>query len=132
MSDLLRIQGLKLFGRHGVTEEERAASQAFELDLEVSYDQRRAAATDRLEEAVDVRIIVEKASEVIERSESSALLEALAQRVADAVLDLSQVREVLVRLGKMEARLFHDRTHPYQVEIRRTREEPEEAAPGDR
>jgi dihydroneopterin aldolase len=122
MSDLLRIEGLRLYGKHGVSEEERAEAQLFEVDLGITYDQRRAAITDDLDEAVDVRTIAEEVRTVVE-GEPLALLETMAQRIADGILAIEQVQEVRVSLSKMEARLCKGVAHPYQVEIRRTRED---------
>lgn len=119
MTDLLRINGMRFDGHHGVLEEERARPRPFEVDVEVVYDQRAAAASDDLASAVDVREVGRLVREVI-GGESCALIETLAQRVADRLLEIPLVEEVAVRVRKPRAFLIDDEEYPYEVEIRRS------------
>src|SRR5216117_3051709 len=99
---ILELEGLAIFGRHGVLEEERRDGQPFLYD--VRLDVGDAGASDRIEEAVDYR---EVAACVREVSEGRAyhLLEALAAAVADALLERFPVVAVRVRVRKPDVRL---------------------------
>lgn len=76
----VEIHDLRVFGRHGVHEEERERGQDFVFDVELEVGERGTG--DRLEDAVDY---VEVARVVLEASDARqyALLEALASAVAD-------------------------------------------------
>ena len=76
----VEIRDLRVFGRHGVHEEERERGQDFVFDVELEVGER--GTSDRLEDAVDY---VEVARAVLEVSDATryALLEALASAVAD-------------------------------------------------
>ena len=58
----IELRGLELHGFHGVLEEERAHGQRFLVDVELELDASTAdgaAASDRIEDAVDYRDVVE-------------------------------------------------------------------------
>jgi 7,8-dihydroneopterin aldolase/epimerase/oxygenase len=94
----VELHGLELHGRHGVLPEEREHGQRFLFDVELEVGER-AAATDRIEDAVDYR---EVAAIVREVSDARAyrLLEALAVAVADALLARLPAEGVRVRVRK--------------------------------
>ena len=52
-SDLIQLEGILLFGYHGVNPRERKLGQHFVVDLEVNANLTLAATSDRLEETVD-------------------------------------------------------------------------------
>ena len=93
----VELQRLEIFGRHGVTDEERERGQIFLYDVRLEVSD--AALSDRLEDAVDY---VEVAACVREVSDGRrfALLEALAAAVADAVVARFPVERVRVRVRK--------------------------------
>src|SRR5579864_8777912 len=89
-------------GRHGVREAERAQPQEFKVDIEVECDLTEAGLTDRLAHTVDYTKIRAVAKEVIE-GESAQLIETLASRIADQVLQMPLVQAVSVRIAKRPA-----------------------------
>jgi dihydroneopterin aldolase len=101
MSITVEVQGLEVFGRHGVEEVERREGQTFLFDLELEVSD--AALSDRIEDAVDYRAV---ASRVRDLSESRRfdLLEALAGAVAEAIAAEFAVESVRVRVRKPAAR----------------------------
>ena len=94
---ILELEGLAIFGRHGVLDEERRDGQEFLYDIRM--DVGEAGASDRIEDAVDYR---EVAAVVHEISDERAhhLLESLAVAVADALLARFPVERVAVRVRK--------------------------------
>ncbi len=89
-------------GRHGVREAERAQPQEFKVDIEVECDLTKAGLTDKLADTVDYTKIRTIAKEVIE-GESAQLIETLASRIADQVLQMQSVETVSVRIAKQPA-----------------------------
>lgn len=97
---LIELRGLRVLGRHGVTDEERSTAQPFELDMSVALDTSVAAVTDDVADTVDYQALAEDACAVIEER-SFRLLEALAEAVAGAVLAHERVESVTVSVRKL-------------------------------
>ena len=95
----IELQGIELFGFHGVLEEERRDGQRFLVDVDPDYRDVTAGATDRIEDAIDYRDVV---ASVLEVSDGRAyhLLEALASALADTLLARFPVERVRVRVRK--------------------------------
>jgi dihydroneopterin aldolase len=96
---IIELQGLELFGYHGVLEEEKENGQTFWYDVELEVGEW--GATDRLENAVDYRLVVDAVREVNERR--FELLEALASTVAETLIDRFALAKVKVRVRKRPA-----------------------------
>lgn len=94
---ILELEALTIFGRHGVLEEERRDGQEFLYDI--SLDVGDAGASDRIEDAVDYREVADCVREV-SASRSFNLIEALAQAVADALLERFPVSSARVQVKK--------------------------------
>lgn len=94
---IVELHGLELHGRHGVLERERLDGQRFLFDVELEVGD--AGSNDRIEDAVDYRLV---ASCVREVSDARAyhLLEALATAVADELLSRFPVSSARVRVRK--------------------------------
>ncbi|MHB1526265.1 MAG: dihydroneopterin aldolase [Candidatus Dormibacteria bacterium] len=112
----LLLRGLRFFGRHGNNEAERRLGSHFTVDLELTADIARAAASDRLEDGLDYSKIYEAVRLVTEEQEFH-LLETLASRIADSVLAMPRVERVLVRVTKEPRRPAQ--TVGFAVEISR-------------
>jgi dihydroneopterin aldolase len=97
----VELRGLEIFGRHGVTEEERARGQTFLYDVELEVSD--AALSDRLEDAVDYEQVA-ACVRALSDERQFALLEALAAAVADEILARFPVARVRVRVRKPEVR----------------------------
>ena len=98
---IIELAGLELFGYHGVLEEERENGQQFWFDLELEVGEW--GANDRIEDAVDYRLVVEAVREVNEQR--FELLEALASTVAETVMSRFALARVKVRVRKRPAGL---------------------------
>jgi dihydroneopterin aldolase len=95
----IELVGLELFGYHGVLAEEKENGQQFWFDLELEVGEW--ATNDRIEDAVDYRLIVDAVREVNERR--FELLEALASTVAETLIDRFALAKVKVRVRKRPA-----------------------------
>jgi 7,8-dihydroneopterin aldolase/epimerase/oxygenase len=103
MTVTIELRGLELRGRHGVEEDERREGQRFVFDLWLDVP-AGAAATDRIEDAVDYRDVVALVREVSD-GRAFRLLEALAAAVAEALLARFPVERARVRVRKPDVRL---------------------------
>lgn len=104
VSDQITLRGMRFMGLHGVTPEERAEPQLFEVDVVLELDLSRAAASDDLADTVDYGTVFVLARRIIE-GRSFHLLEALAAAIADAVLATFPVEWVEARVRKPKAAL---------------------------
>lgn len=84
MKTTVELAGLVLLGRHGVLDEERAEGQRFVFDVWLDVPDV-AAASDRIEDAVDYRDVAACVREVSD-GRAFRLLEALATALADELL----------------------------------------------
>lgn len=110
--------------------DERAVGGAYEADIELACDIRRAAASDRVEDTVDYAL-VHQAILAIGRGPSCSLLETLAERMATAILDRFPAAAVRVRVKKLAPPGMPD-VHCAGVEIERRRENSSDSETGNR
>ena len=89
-------------GRHGARAAERDRPQEFKVDLEVDCDLSNPGLTDQLEDTIDYTKLRAIAKEVVE-GESRNLLETLATRIAESVLNVAGVLAVSVTVAKRPA-----------------------------
>ncbi len=93
------MEGMVFFGRHGVFPAERQVGTHITVDVELEADLARAGRSDRLEDTVNYARAYEAVREVVEQ-DSCHLLEAVAQRIADRLLEFPRVEGVRVRVRK--------------------------------
>ena len=117
--DKVTLSNMKFFGYHGCDEHEQLNGQNFETDVELMADLQTAGQTDRLCDAVNYVDIFEKIKQVMEK-ERYDLLERVAHRVAECVLEDCRINAVVVRVRKPAVPLS-GMIDWVQVEIRRDR-----------
>lgn len=84
--DALVLRGLRFFARHGVLDAERALGQRFVVDMRVGACLRAAGASDDLGDTVSYAALREVARAAVEDGPPRALLERVAEDIADGVL----------------------------------------------
>jgi dihydroneopterin aldolase len=97
----VEVRDLRVFGRHGVHEEERERGQDFVFDVELDVGER--GTSDRLEDAVDY-VEVTRVVKDVSDSQQFALLEALVSAVADELERRFSPDRLRVRVRKPEVR----------------------------
>lgn len=100
MTDRVEVRGLRAVGIHGVLPEERERAQPFEVDIDVEADLSTAGASDRLEDTVDYGSLAESVAAII-TTERHALIERLAERIAECVLEDPKALAVTVTVRKL-------------------------------
>ena len=83
--DRIELRGLRLVGRVGVLDLERAQDQPLEVDLDLVVDLAAAGGSDDLADTVDYGAVCATVADAVGAGHV-ALLERLAARVAEAVL----------------------------------------------
>lgn len=100
--DRIALRGLRVRGSHGALPEERSLGQFFVVDVTLGVDIRPAAATDDLSRTVHYGVVAEEIAGIV-AGEPFALIETLAERIAEQCLKHSPVREVEVTVHKPQA-----------------------------
>jgi dihydroneopterin aldolase len=100
--DQITLTGLTVFGRHGVFEHERRDGQEFTIDLTLHLSLHDAAASDDVTDTVHYGELAEKVAAIV-AGEPVNLIETLAARIADAVLEDRRVRFAQVTVHKPHA-----------------------------
>ena len=98
--DRIELRGLRVTATHGVLPEEQSRAQPFELDLDIEADLSAAGASDSLDDTVDYGALAEAAARVV-TGERYALLERVAQHVAEELLHDERVHAVTVTIRKL-------------------------------
>ncbi|MGH9234437.1 MAG: dihydroneopterin aldolase [Acidimicrobiales bacterium] len=107
-TDRIELRGLRAMGRVGVLDHERAHDQPLELDLDLVVDLAAAGDSDDLDDTVDYGAVCDGVVATV-GERHVALLEALATRVADAVLSLDgRIAAVEVAVRKLRPPVPHD------------------------
>ncbi len=83
----------------GIWEWERKIRQTVVIDLEMSADIRKAAASDSIDDALNYKLVAKRLQEFVADSEFQ-LVETLAEQVAAIVMDEFSVSWVRVKLNK--------------------------------
>lgn len=97
--DRIRLQNMVFYAYHGVYGAERELGQQFAVDVELEKDLQPAGRTDDLELSVDYQAVYHLVRKTVEEWDF-ALIEALAEAIAQGVLDRFSVDAVVVRVRK--------------------------------
>lgn len=110
---------MKVHGRHGVFDHERADGQEFVVDITVWIDLADAAASDELTDTYDYGALAQLAAGVVAGPPRN-LIEAVGGEIADRVMDDPRVHAVEVVVHKPEAPI-PQRFADVAVVVRRSR-----------
>ncbi len=97
--DIVFIRDLRIETVIGVYDWERKIRQTISIDLEMGTDVRPAAISDHIDDALDYKAVAKRMIQFIGESEFQ-LVETLAQRCADIILNDFQVPWLRLRVSK--------------------------------
>ena len=100
--DIVFLRELRIETVIGIYDWEKAIKQAVVLDLEMSTDVAKAAATDRIEDALDYKAVSKRLKQFISEGRSE-LVETLAERCAQIIREEFGVRWVRLSVNKIGA-----------------------------
>jgi dihydroneopterin aldolase len=98
--DRIELRGLRVLGTHGALPEEQVRAQPFEVDLDVVADLRRPGGNDDLRDTIDYGALAESVARII-GGERHALLERIAERIAETARTDERVQSVTVTVRKL-------------------------------
>ena len=99
MQDLIYIKDLRLQTIIGIFGWEREVRQEVSIDLEMTFDCKRAAKTDAIEDTIDYKKITKGIIKFVEESKFQ-LQETLAEGIADLVKNEYKVDSLKLRVSK--------------------------------
>lgn len=98
-TDIIRIEGIEFYGYHGDLPEERELGQRYCVDVDLSFDCAPAGGSDRIEKTINYAAVAKRIDE-IGRRERFHLIEALAERIAEMILEEFSPWKVRVHVTK--------------------------------
>ncbi|MBW2290401.1 MAG: dihydroneopterin aldolase [Deltaproteobacteria bacterium] len=99
MSDIILLEGIQIPAALGVTAAERRMRRPVTLDIEVMCDLRAAGTSDQIRQTIQYERIFEVVEDVAGNHEHR-LVEALGERIAEAILTQFSVDAVTVTVRK--------------------------------
>lgn len=100
MIDRIIVGGIKFHAYHGLTRLEREVGVRCSIDVVMSVDLSDAIASDHLRDTIDYREIHRLVLDIGQEQGSYHLIESLAGRIADEILERYHSEEVTVRVRK--------------------------------
>lgn len=97
--DIVYIRELEIETVIGIFDWERKIKQTVSLDLEMASDNRKAAASDKIEDAVDYKSVSKRIIDFVEKSEFQ-LVETMAEEITAIIMNEFKVPWVRLRLSK--------------------------------
>ena len=97
--DIIYLHDLRIEAVIGLWEWERKIRQTVAIDLEMSADIRKAAATDSVDDTLNYKLVAKRLQQYVGES-SFQLVETLAEKIAGIVLDEFGVAWVRVKVNK--------------------------------
>ena len=97
--DKVFIKGLEVEGIIGIFQWEREVKQINSIDIEMDFDNKRAAISDEINDALNYKLVGKRITSFVENSQFK-LVESLAEKVAKIILKEFPVSRVKVTLSK--------------------------------
>ena len=98
-SDRLLLEGMEFYGYHGDIEAERDLGARYAVDVAIEAPLASAGRSDDLADTIDYVRCFQLIRDVVENRQFR-LLEAVAEAIADALLELPRTLAVTVRIAK--------------------------------
>ena len=100
--DRVFIEGLEVEALIGIYDWERRIRQPLQFDIEMACDNRRPAASDRIQDTLDYKAVSKRLIQFVSESDFG-LVERLAERCCAIILDEFGVEHVKLKLSKVGA-----------------------------
>jgi dihydroneopterin aldolase len=98
--DTIFVEAIEFYAYHGASDEEQNVGHRYAVDVELTFDTRRAGRSDDLNDTVNYSRVAKRIV-AIGTQEQYRLLEALAARLAETILSEFPVEAVRLRVKKM-------------------------------
>ena len=97
--DKVFIRGLEVEGIIGIFQWEREVKQIISVDIEMDFDNKRAAKSDSIEDALNYKLVGKRITSFVKNSKFQ-LVETLAENISKIILKEFPVTNVRVTLSK--------------------------------
>ena len=97
--DKVFIKGLEVEGIIGIFQWEREVRQVISVDIEMEFDNKKAAESDSIEDALNYKKVGKRVTAFIQKSKFK-LVESLAENIAKIILKEFPIEKVKVTLSK--------------------------------
>ena len=97
--DIIYLHGLKIDATIGIWEWEKAIRQTIVIDLDMGADIRKAASSDDVKDTLNYKAVAKRLQQFVGDS-SYELVETLAEKIAEIILNEFDVPWVRVKLNK--------------------------------
>src|SRR5438046_1963521 len=98
--DRIYIESIEFYAYHGASDEEQAIGHRYAVDAELRFDIRAAAAEDDLTKTVNYSTVAKRIV-AVGTSERFRLLETLASRIADTIMEEFPLESIKLRVRKI-------------------------------
>ena len=105
--DIIYLNDLKIDTVIGIYDWERRIKQTISLDLEMGTDIKKAAASDHIDDTLNYKAVAKRLIQFVSESEFQ-LVETLAERITEIILNEFNVPWVRLRLNKKGAVRYAD------------------------
>ena len=102
MNDRIDLTGIEVYAKHGVLDSEQERAQVFRIDVTAFTDLSKPGESDDLADSIDYSELALEIREVV-GAQQNRLIEAVATRVADAMLGHDRVTRTVVTIHKPNA-----------------------------
>lgn len=97
--DCIEVTGIRSYGYTGLLPEERTLGQWFEVDLTLWLDLQISGKSDDIKDTVDYRHTIDIVKHIL-KTAKFALVEKLAEVIAENILKSTSISQVRVKLSK--------------------------------
>ena len=97
--DIVYIRDLRIDAVIGIYDWERRINQQINVNVEMGWDNRKAAQSDDIKDTLNYKEAAKLVKDLVDRSEFQ-LVEALAEHIAELLLDKMNIPWIKVSLGK--------------------------------
>ncbi len=99
MTDKIILRGAQFHGKHGVSPEERIVGGRIIVDVEIEFDLEKGGKSDDIQDTISYSGVFKTVRHLVEDTES-LLLEALAQKISDALFQKFPMDAVTIYVRK--------------------------------
>ena len=123
MKNTIVIKGLKVFGYHGIHDEEKSVGQEFIIDVYMAVKNLPGCITDKIDDTVSYSEVAKFVKEIFVHK-SCNLIECVGEKLARAILDkFRKIDEIKLVIKKPNAPISELEFEYVGVEIFRKRED---------
>lgn len=105
--DKIHIKNLKISGKHGVYDFEKKQNHFFEIDVIMYLYLKKAGKSDNLKDTVDYVDVVNLITKIFKKKDCK-LIEAVAESICSALLDLYPIKKIKLKIRKPHAPIDAD------------------------